>query len=88
MPAPSGPTAHPGREDHEHTRHSTRTLAGGNAVHILARDPAKAATFAAELTCDIVVLAVPYNAATALVEQYSNRLDGVVIVDITQPDRL
>jgi predicted dinucleotide-binding enzyme len=77
---------------------ATRTLAGGNSVQILNRDPDKAAALAKDLTGevstgrvgdplsgDIVVLAVPYLAAAPLVTQYSDQLDGKVVVDISNP---
>jgi 8-hydroxy-5-deazaflavin:NADPH oxidoreductase len=77
---------------------ATRALAGGNDVQILARDPQDAATLAGELggtatsgtigdplTGDVVVLAVPYPAATSLVEQYGDQLAGKVVVEISNP---
>jgi predicted dinucleotide-binding enzyme len=74
-----------------------RALAGGNAVEIIGRDPAKANELAAALdgatvgaagtapAGDIVVLAVPYASAAAVVTKYGDALDGKVIVDITNP---
>ena len=74
-----------------------RALAGGNAVEIIGRDPAKANELAAALdgatvgaagtapAGDIVVLAVPYASAAAVVSKYGDALDGKVIVDITNP---
>jgi predicted dinucleotide-binding enzyme len=74
-----------------------RALAGGNAVEIIGRDPAKANELAAALNGatvgaagtapagDIVVLAVPYASAAAVVSEYGDALDGKVIVDITNP---
>jgi predicted dinucleotide-binding enzyme len=74
-----------------------RALAGGNAVEIIGRDPAKAKDVAATLdgatvgatgsapAGDIVILAVPYASAAAVVREYGNALDGKVIVDITNP---
>ena len=77
---------------------ATRALAGGNDVQILARDPQDAITLAGELggsatsgtigdplTGDVVVLAVPYPAATPLVEQYGDQLAGKVVVEISNP---
>lgn len=76
---------------------AARALAGGNAVEIIGRDRAKANEFAAALdgatvgtvstapTGDIVVLAVPYASAAAVVGQYGDALDGKVVVDITNP---
>ncbi|MGH6911487.1 MAG: NADPH-dependent F420 reductase, partial [Phenylobacterium sp.] len=74
-----------------------RALAGGNAVEIIGRDPAKATELAAALdgatvgtagaapVGDIVILAVPYANAAAVVSQYGDALNGKVIVDITNP---
>lgn len=74
-----------------------RALAGGNAVEIIGRDRAKANELAAALggatvgtagaapAGDIVVLAVPYASAAAVVREYGEELDGKVIVDITNP---
>ncbi|MEV5531016.1 NADPH-dependent F420 reductase [Streptomyces prunicolor] len=74
-----------------------RALAGGNAVELIGRDPAKAKELAAALdgatvgpagaapAGDIVVLAVPYGAAAAVVSEYGDALRGKVIIDITNP---
>jgi len=74
-----------------------RALAGGNAVEIIGRDPAKAKELAAALggatvgtagtapAGDIVVLAVPYASAAAVIGEYGDALDGKVIVDMTNP---
>jgi predicted dinucleotide-binding enzyme len=74
-----------------------RALAGGNAVEIIGRDPAKANEVAATLdgatvgtagtapAGDIVILAVPYASAATVVSEYGDALDGKVIVDITNP---
>ncbi|MDT0476268.1 NAD(P)-binding domain-containing protein [Streptomyces sp. DSM 41014] len=74
-----------------------RALAGGNAVEIIGRDPARAEESAASLggatvgavgtapAGDIVVLAVPYAGAAAVVREYGDALRGKVIVDITNP---
>jgi predicted dinucleotide-binding enzyme len=74
-----------------------RALAGGNAVEIIGRDPAKAKELAAALggatagtagtapAGDIVVLAVPYASAAAVVSEYGDALAGKVIIDITNP---
>ncbi|MFG2777787.1 NADPH-dependent F420 reductase [Streptomyces prunicolor] len=74
-----------------------RALAGGNAVELIGRDPAKAKELAAALdgatvgtagaapTGDIVVLAVPYVGAAAVVSEYGDALRGKVIIDITNP---
>jgi predicted dinucleotide-binding enzyme len=74
-----------------------RALAGGNAVEIIGRDPVKAKELAAALGAatvgaagtapagDIVILAVPYASAAAVVSQCGDALQGKVIVDITNP---
>ncbi|MEV2256191.1 NAD(P)-binding domain-containing protein [Streptomyces sp. NPDC050147] len=74
-----------------------RALAGGNAVEIIGRDPAKAKEWAAALggatvgaagaapTGDIVILAVPYAGAAAVVSEYGDALHGKVIIDVTNP---
>jgi predicted dinucleotide-binding enzyme len=74
-----------------------RALVGGNAVEIIGRDPAKANELAAALggatvgtagtapAGDIVILAVPYASAAAVVSEYGEALGGKVIVDITNP---
>ncbi|MGH9252529.1 MAG: NADPH-dependent F420 reductase [Acidimicrobiales bacterium] len=74
----------------------TRALAGGNDVQILDREPAKAGALAEELganagtlgdplTGELVVLALPYDAAAPVVRQYGDALADKVIVDITNP---
>jgi predicted dinucleotide-binding enzyme len=75
-----------------------RALAGGNAVEIIGRDPAKAKEVAAALgggatvgtfgttpAGDIVILAVPYAGAVPVVAQYGDALAGKVIIDISNP---
>ncbi|MCS7477016.1 NADPH-dependent F420 reductase [Umezawaea endophytica] len=74
-----------------------RALAGGNAVEIIGRDQAKAKEVAAALdgatvgtpgtapAGDIVVLAVPYASAAAVVGGYGDALRGKVVIDITNP---
>ena len=74
-----------------------RALAGGNTVEIIGRDPAKAEEVAATLAGatvgtagtapagDIVILAVPYDSASAVVSAYGDALQGKVIIDITNP---
>ena len=74
-----------------------RALAGDNTVEIIGRDPDKAQALAAALggatagtigtnpAGDIVVLAVPYASAAALVSEYGDALRGKVIIDITNP---
>ena len=74
-----------------------RALAGGNAVEIIGRDPAKANEVAAKLAGatagtagiapagNIVILAVPYASASAVVSEYGDALSGKVIIDLTNP---
>lgn len=74
-----------------------RALAGGNAVEIIGRDQAKAKELAATFggatmgesgtapVGDIVILAVPYASAAAVVSDYGDALNGKIIVDITNP---
>ena len=75
---------------------ATRAIAGGNDVQILDRDPAKAAALADELggksgaigddlIGDIVVLALPYDAAAQVVQQLGDALAGAILIDITNP---
>jgi 8-hydroxy-5-deazaflavin:NADPH oxidoreductase len=74
-----------------------RALAGGNAVEVIGRDPVKAKELAAALggatvgtagtapAGDIVVVAVPYASAAAVLSDYGDALRGKVIIDITNP---
>lgn len=75
---------------------ATRLLAGGHEVTLLDREPGKSEELARELggsagavgdpiVGDVVVLAVPYDAAAPLVQQYGEGLSGKVVVDITNP---
>lgn len=77
---------------------ATRALAGGHTVQILARDVSDAGTLAGELggevatggltdaiSGEIVVLALPYDAALAVAEQLRDALAGKVVVDISNP---
>jgi NADPH-dependent F420 reductase len=77
---------------------ATRALAGGNSVQLLDRDVQKATALAADLGAavsagalgeplngDLVVLAVPYEAAAPLVVEFGEQLRGKVIIDITNP---
>ena len=76
---------------------AARALAGGNAVEIIGRDQVKAKELAAALggatvgpagaapAGDIVILAVPYASAAAVVSEYGKALHGKVIIDITNP---
>jgi predicted dinucleotide-binding enzyme len=70
-------------------------LAGGNAVEVTGRDPAKAAGLAGALggatagkfgavpAGDVVILALPYDSVVPVVRRYGDALAGKVIVDIT-----
>ncbi|CAN7224544.1 NADPH-dependent F420 reductase [Caballeronia sp. LjRoot29] len=75
-----------------------RIAKAGHTVEVLSRDPAKAraladklsagattGTYAAAPAGDIVILAVPYGSAAAVVTEFGDALDGKVIIDITNP---
>ena len=75
-----------------------RIAKAGHTVEVISRDPAKAraladklsagattGTYAAAPTGDIVILAVPYGSAAAVVTDFGDALDGKVIIDITNP---
>ncbi|MFT4510613.1 NADPH-dependent F420 reductase [Caballeronia sp. 15711] len=75
-----------------------RIAKAGHTVEVLSRDPAKARALADKLAAgattgtygaapagDIVILAVPYGSAAAVVADYGDALDGKVIIDITNP---
>jgi len=75
-----------------------RTAKAGYTVEVMSRDAAKARTLADQLAAgattgtygaapagDIVILAVPYTSAAAVVAEYGDALDGKVIIDITNP---
>ena len=77
---------------------ATRLLAGGHGVTMLDREIGKAEDLARELegsvdagavgdqiSGEVVVLAVPYEAAAPLMRQYGEALSGKVVVDITNP---
>lgn len=70
----------------------------GHAVEVTSRDAAKAralverlgagaatGAFGATPVGDIVILAVPYTAVLDVVKQYSGKLTGKLLVDITNP---
>ncbi len=76
----------------------TRAVAAGRSLQILSRDEAKATTLAAELGAgvtsgpadavpagNIVVLAVPYDAAREIVTLLGAALAGKTVIDITNP---
>jgi predicted dinucleotide-binding enzyme len=75
-----------------------RTAKAGHTVEVMSRDAAKARALADKLPAgattgtygaapagDIVILAVPYKSAAAVVAGYGDALDGKVIIDITNP---
>src|ERR1700674_3135971 len=75
-----------------------RTAKAGYTVEVVSRDPAKARALADQLAAgattgtygaapagDIVILAVPYSSAAAVVADFGEALDGKVIIDITNP---
>jgi len=75
-----------------------RIAAAGHTVEVVNRDPAKARALAKKLAAgattgtygaapagDIVILAVPYTSAAAVVAEYGDALKGKVIIDITNP---
>jgi predicted dinucleotide-binding enzyme len=77
---------------------SGRIAKAGHTVEVLSRDPAKARALADKLAAgattgkygaapegDIVILAVPYTSASAVVTEFGGALDGKVIIDITNP---
>jgi 8-hydroxy-5-deazaflavin:NADPH oxidoreductase len=77
---------------------SGRIAKAGHTVEVVSRDPAKARALADQLAAgattgtygaapagDIVILAVPYTSAAAVVAEYGDALDSKVIVDITNP---
>jgi 8-hydroxy-5-deazaflavin:NADPH oxidoreductase len=75
-----------------------RTAKAGYTVEVISRNPAKARALADKLAAeattgtygaapagDIVILAVPYSSAAAVVAEYGDALDGKVIIDVTNP---
>jgi predicted dinucleotide-binding enzyme len=76
----------------------SRIVKAGHTVEVLSRDNKKAQALADKLASgaitgrygatpsgDIVILAVPYAGAAAVVAEYGQALDGKVIIDITNP---
>ncbi|MDN8617523.1 NADPH-dependent F420 reductase [Variovorax ginsengisoli] len=74
------------------------TARSGHTVEVVSRDTAKARKLAGELAAgattgtygsvpagDIVILAVPYTHATAVVADFGDALNGKVIIDISNP---
>jgi len=74
---------------------ATRALAGGNEVQLfdqdekaartLAGDLGSAASVGGEVSGDIVILALPYEANASAIERYRSALTGKVVVDIANP---
>jgi predicted dinucleotide-binding enzyme len=77
---------------------AARSIEAGHTVEVISRDPAKAQMLADKLAAgaitgtygsapagDIVILAVPYASAAAVVADFGDSLGGKVIVDITNP---
>ncbi|MHC5755771.1 MAG: NADPH-dependent F420 reductase [Nostoc sp.] len=75
-----------------------RIANAGHTVEVVNLDPAKARALADQLAAgattgtygaapagDIVILAVPYTSAAAVMADYGDALDGKVIIDITNP---
>ncbi|MFJ5299063.1 NADPH-dependent F420 reductase [Pseudomonas sp. NPDC088368] len=75
-----------------------RVAKAGYTLEIVSRDPTKAqalvdtlaagaiaGTYGAAPTGDIVILAVPYAHAVAVLADFGKALDGKVIIDITNP---
>lgn len=71
-----------------------RAIAGGHAVEVIGRDPAKSeetaaalgattGTFGATPAGDIVILAVPHGGGVAVVSRYGDALAGKIVVDIS-----
>jgi predicted dinucleotide-binding enzyme len=76
----------------------TLAVKGGNAVEVIGRDAAKAADLASTLgngatagtwgaapAGDIVILAVLFDSAVPIVNEFGDALTGKIIVDITNP---
>jgi predicted dinucleotide-binding enzyme len=77
---------------------SFRIAKAGHTIEVMSRDPAKALALADKLGAGatigtygavpagaIVILAVPYATASAVVTELGDALDGKVIIDITNP---
>ncbi|KAB2675000.1 NADPH-dependent F420 reductase [Brucella tritici] len=75
-----------------------RIAGAGHVVEIINRDPANARALAGRLAAgattgtygavpagDIVILAVPYSGAAAVVTDFGDTLNGKVIIDIANP---
>lgn len=77
---------------------ASRVAKAGHTVEVVNRNPAKAQALADQLAAgattgtygavpagDIVILAVPYTNAAAVVADFGKALDGKVIIDIANP---
>lgn len=75
-----------------------RIAKAGHIVEVISRDPAKAQALAGRLAAgattggygaapsgDIVILAVPYSGAAAVVADFGEALAGKVIIDVANP---
>jgi predicted dinucleotide-binding enzyme len=75
-----------------------RAAKAGHTVEVVSRDQTKARALADKLASgsttgtygaapagDIVILAVPYTSAAAVVADYGRALEGKIIIDITNP---
>ncbi|PMQ08727.1 Pyrroline-5-carboxylate reductase [Pseudomonas sp. AD21] len=75
-----------------------RIAKAGHTVEVISRDPAKAQALADTLACaaitgtygatpagDIVILAVPYASALAVLTDFGKAFDNKVIIDISNP---
>ena len=75
-----------------------RAAKAGYTIEVVSRDPAKSRALADQLAAgattgtygaapagDIVILAVPYGSAAAVITEYGAALTGKVIIDITNP---
>lgn len=75
-----------------------RIAKAGHTVEVVSRDTAKGRALADQLASgaitgtygtapagDMVILAVPYSSAAAVVADFGDALDGKVIIDITNP---
>jgi len=77
---------------------SGRIAKAGHTVEVISRDPAKAQALADKLgapattgvygaapTGDVVILAVPYGSASAVVADFGDALTDKVVVDVSNP---
>lgn len=77
---------------------SGRIAQAGHTLEVLSRDPAKAqaladklangaiaGTYGAAPTGDIVILAVPYGSAAAVVADFGEALNGKTLIDVSNP---